>query len=369
MFYILIFFITLIFSLGVDFSRRKDVREASFILVVLFLSVIGGMRDLGVGADTLVYSESSYYAAKELNGVKDFFTSERDKGYLLINVIAVWIGDLHMAHFIGQLITNGLILYAGFLLKCKYKPIVFTAFVFVYLFVFYNQTYNFMRQYCAIAFVLVAFYYMLCERWWLMSLFIALSISFHLSAFLSCIIPIYYYFCVVCKSDKMKWFSLLGSLLLFVVTYQFYMVLDNLTSYGFVDETYQNRYGEDGQWGEGRSRLRPTFIFLFFAVLYLVYVANQRKILKSRFCFFWGALQITYIAITMLSFVASQLYRLGLYFYLPTLMLASFVIMTKKIRIIERLIFFSVIVLDWFIYVYLHNNAETIPYKSAVLGI
>ncbi|MBQ3944072.1 MAG: hypothetical protein II670_00470, partial [Alphaproteobacteria bacterium] len=61
--------------------------------------------------------------------------------------------------------------------------------------------------------------------------------------------------------------------------------------------------------------------------------------------------------------------RLGLFFSVPDMMFASFLIGSKRIGIFEKAAFCGVIILDWFIYIYMHNGAETLPYKSQILGI
>ena len=300
MFYLLVFFISLIFSLGVDCFRKKQWKGVCLVLCVLFLSIIGGLRDIGVGTDTVTYSESYYFAAKEVHSFANLLKSGRDIGYLSLNVIAVWFGSLWIVHFLSQLMTHGLILYVVYLLKKKYPQILFTLFVFVYLMIFYNQTYNFMRQYCAIAVNMVGLYYLLQNRWG--SFFVSLVISyfFHPSAVLFVIVAVYYYMCVYSKSKLYTWLAVLGAIASIILASKFYYLLTEFTEIGLISDTYSDRYGEGDKYG-ARSAFRPTVLLIFFGMFYLMYKAYSKKVLKLPFVFFWCTLHVSYIAFSLLS--------------------------------------------------------------------
>lgn len=368
MFYLVVFLIALLFASGVDYIKKKQIKGVFFILLVLFLSCIGGFRDIGVGTDTVTYSESYYYAAKEIRTFSDLVSTGRDIGYLLLNLVAVFFNALWVVHFLGQLMTHGLILFVVYLLKKKYPVINFTLFVFVYLFVFYNQTFNYMRQYCAIAVSMVGFYYMMQSNWKLFFLSLVVSFYFHPSAALFVIAGVYYYMCVSSKSKVYTWIAILGAILSIILTSRFYYILSEFNDIGLVSDVYSDRYGEDGDF-KGRDGFRPTVLFLFLIMFYLMYRAYAKKILKVPYILFWCTLHISFIAFSLLSLFSVFLYRLGLFFYLPNMMFASFLVGTKKITFVEKTAFCGVILLDWFVYIYLHNGGDTLPYKSQILGI
>lgn len=368
MFYLVVFLIALLFASGVDFIKKKQIKGVLFILLVLFLSCVGGFRDVGVGTDTVTYSESYYYAAKEIRSFTDLFSTGRDIGYLLLNLIAVYFDALWVAHFLGQLMTHSLILYVAYLLKRKYSVINFTLFVFVYLFVFYNQTYNFMRQYCAMAVTMVGFYYMLQSNWKFFGLSLVVSFYFHPSAAFFAIAGVYYYMCVSCKSRFYTWLAIIGAVLSIILTTRFYYILSEFNDIGLISDVYTDRYGDASDF-KGRDGFRPTVLFVFFAMFYIMYRAYTKSIFKVQYILFWCTLHISYIAFSLLSLFSVFLYRLGLFFYLPNMMFASFVVGTRKISFIEKTVFCSVILLDWIVYIYIHNGGDTIPYKSQILGI
>lgn len=368
MFYLLVFFISLIFSLGVDFLRKKQLKGVCLVLCVLLLSLIGGLRDIGVGTDTVTYSQSYYFAAKEVHSFSSLLDSGRDIGYLSLNLVAVYLESLWVAHFLGQLMTHGLILYVVYLLKKKYPQIQFSLFVFVYLMIFYNQTYNFMRQYCAIAVNMVGLYYLLQNKWGYFFVSLVISYFFHPSAVLFVIVAVYYYMCVYSKSKLYTWLAVLGAIASIVLASKFYYFLTEFNEIGLISDTYSERYGEGDKYG-ARSAFRPTVLLIFVGMFYLMYKAYSKKILKLPFVFFWCTLHISYITFSLLSFFSVYLYRLGLCFSVPDMMFASFLVASKKTNIAEKVIFCAIILLDWYIYILLHNGAETLPYKSKILGI
>lgn len=368
MFYIQIFVVALAISLGVDLAKTKRVKGSFFVLLVLFLSLVGGLRDIGVGTDTVTYSESYYYAAKDIHSFMDLIDSGRDIGYVLLNLIAVYFQSLWVAHFLGQLMTHGIILYVVYLLKKRYPLIHFSLFVFVYLFIFYNQTFNFMRQYCSIALTMCTLYYMLQNKWGVSLVCMIVSFFFHPSAILFALAGVYYYMCVVSKSKLYTWLAVLGALISIFLASKFYYILSEFSEAGLVSEVYSERYGADGSF-KGREGFRPTVLFMFIGMFYLIYRTYVQKVLKLPYIFFWGTLHVSYIAFSLLSLFSVFLYRLGLYFYLPNMMFASFVVGTKRFNIVEKTTFCSIIVLDWIIYIIMHNGGDTLPYKSRILGI
>lgn len=368
MFYIIIFLISLFLSVWIDCIKNNVIKGIFLTLLILFLSMIGGFRDIGVGTDTVTYSESYYYAAKEIHSLASLLDSGRDIGYLSLNLVAVYLESLWVAHFLGQLMTHGLILYVVYLLKKKYPQIQFSLFVFVYLMIFYNQTYNFMRQYCAIAVNMVGLYYLLQNKWG--SFFVSLVISyfFHPSAVLFVIVAVYYYMCVYSKSKLYTWLAVLGAIASIILASKFYYFLAEFNDIGLISDTYSDRYGEGDKYG-ARSAFRPTVLLIFVGMFYLMYKAYSKKILKLPFVFFWCTLHISYITFSLLSFFSVYLYRLGLFFSVPDMMFASFLVASKKTNIAEKMLFCGIIFFDWFIYILLHNGAETLPYKSKILGI
>lgn len=368
LFYLSVFFLCVFFAFVADYTRYA-IRVIAVGAIVLILSFVGGMRDIGIGTDTTVYSMSYFLEAKHINSWKDFIELDYDKGYVLLNYISTRIGnEVWIAHFVVQLFTNGLIFCAAYKFR-KVIKLKLSLFTLVYCCIFYNQSYNFMRQYCALSLLLVGLYcicnkqilaYIVCQ---------VLAFFFHSSSVLFVAVPILYYTCTVGYKKKWHYVAVFGSMVLIFLMVKFYYDLLSLfNSWEIVSEVYVDRYGQGDKWG-GREGIRKSLILLQLSVFYLLFIAYKRKVVQRSLVMFVLSVNFMFIAFYLLAFHSMYLYRLSLYFYLPLMLFISCIISYKKFYSVERLGFAMVVLLDWYFYIVRHQGAEAFPYQSKILGI
>lgn len=368
MFYLLLFFICTILGALVDKSPKGwDIVFTTCI--TLLLSIVGGVRDIGVGTDTTIYSWSYFLNARYLSSLDDFWELKCDKGYLVLNIIANQLTHkIWGAHLIVQLFTNGLVFYAAYKMR-KIYPLKMSLFTFFYCCMFYNQTYNFMRQYCALAILLVGLYYMLNSRWKIYLLCQILAFFFHSSSILFITIGIAYYTCTIGYQYKWHYFVVLGSAFMVILGYTyFYQILSLLNSMDIISDTLANRYEKGDEFGAAEG-VRKSLILLTGYIGYFIIISFKRHIFQRGYITFLLSLLFLFIAFYLLSFRSRYLYRLSLFFYLPLTMLISNIISSKQIYYIEKIGFVLLVLLDWYLYIVKHGGAEAYPYHSKILGI
>ncbi|WP_455667111.1 EpsG family protein [Phocaeicola sp.] len=337
--------------------------------IVFLLSFVGGMRDIGVGTDTITYSENYFFEAKHLSSWEEFVGLRRDRGYVLLNYIAIKMSEnLWMAQFIIQLFTHGLIFFVAYRARNLFK-LKISLFTLVYCCIFYNQTYNFMRQYCALALLLVGLYYALNKQWKLYVVCQLCAFFFHSTSLLFMCVPILYYACMAENSHKWRYFVVLSSILfVLIISAYYYEALALLNSIDIVSDVYANRYGIGDEFGE-REGLRKSLVLIIICVFYFIYIAYKRAIVEHGFAIFLLSINLFFIAFYLLSFYSIYLYRLSLYFYLPMMLFIVIIASSRKTLELERAGFVMLVLLDWYIYIVKHNGAESFPYQSKILGI
>lgn len=368
MFYLFVFLIGVIFAFFADYAKGK-LPIVFTLCIVLWLSFVGSVRDIGVGTDTTVYSWSYFLSGRFIKTLQDLLYFEGDKGFVALNIVANLITHkIWGAHLVEQFFTNGLIFLVAFKVR-KVYPLKLSIFTLVYCCIFYCQTYNFMRQYCALAVLLVGFYFMLNRQWKSYATCQVLAFFFHSSSVLFITIPILYYTCIVGYKYKWHYWVILGSVVMTVIAYTyFYELLALLNSWNVVNDTLSTRYDKGDTYGT-KEGIRKSLILLISYLGYLLIVAYKRKIFSRNLVMFLLSLLFMYIASYLLSFRSQYLYRLSLYFSLPLFFMTTSLICSKKVFHIERIGFITLLLLDWYYYIVHNGGCEVYPYHSKILGI
>ena len=201
----MLFYITL-FILVIFIAWLADNSEYSYLCIginALILIVFLGLRDYGVGTDTLIYPEHYFTQASRFN-IIELATSDEtfDLGYLVLAYIANLISDNPQSMLF---ITEAFIVITTTIGIVRLKNILGFDYFIYYLFyclVFLNPSLNYMRQNCAVSLLLVGFSYMIEHKWRQYSIFQIASFFFHSSSVLFLIVP---FFLIVYERATLKW--------------------------------------------------------------------------------------------------------------------------------------------------------------------
>ena len=382
-------------------------------MITFLTSIIAGCRDLGVGTDTNIYTESYFNVAKHSNLYKILFgsldISESSRGYLLINYIGVFFADNYwIALFLTSFLIWSTILWGIWKLNKSYAHYHCQIWIFITLFLlyFHNRSYNYMRQFCALSFVFCSYSYYLDRKWLKSILLFIVAFSFHTSAIVTILIPIFYYITYYLTGNRRFYKNIIvafksqastivpiliplhnftsGSrrlhknviVLLVTITFVYVVFLMNFesiimylgSSQGLILEVYAERYSSDNEafWSAGLGK--QTYI-LFLAELFVIYYGYIKKIIIQQMFIYILLLHFTFLGTYALTLISVYLNRLSYYFYIIDLWYISLILSAKKAN---RLLLYAYLLthaIIWYYYFIYGNANETYPYTSRILNI
>lgn len=369
MFVYLLSFIYCIFFHYVAYRMKN--KMAKYVLVfapLIWLAFLAGVRDYGVGTDTMVYSKAYLDDACHAHGINDLLNNDNktisNKGYLFLN----YFGTLLMSHiFIEWFLTELLFLVCAYLTVvrlAKYYQINLALFSVLFLFAFYNPSLNLMRQMCAISICLLSFSFMIEKKRVIAILLLLAAITFHTSSAVFILAFAYWHF-----SDtryKALMFSIVSGGMLLGIAF-FFWLLKILGSLGVFSKVYMERYGIGSQF-EGE---RVPFAFMGVAAVILigVLISYSKKVLTDSENFFFLLIHTTFMILMSLNFLVGTLIRISYYFYAVDLVIMAILLTSRKIHMSYKMLMSLVVIFMWlYNFMYL-NGHSTYPYKSQILGI
>lgn len=374
----LIGFALSLFLIAVSEKRHAKLFAVCSVVALLIPCLIAAFRAVTVGTDVQVYvtrltdaaisssSLGNYLSGFWSIGYRDQLISDYEIGFsAMVYVIAKLTHSLPAILFVIQALVI-VPIYTALARNRKNAPVWLGMLVFYLL--FYNATLNMMRQWIAMAFLLLAFQ-MLSERkvvWCF--LFSATAFLFHLSAIL--VIPIYIiYWFLQCQrrlvfqlgqlriTGRTLW-ALLISAVALVAIMNLHIILRILTALS-IDRF--NNYLEGNQisllMGQIIMRLPPIAILLF----------NWKPLRKSNphAVFFLTMLLLDVVAAQLIS-VDVYAFRIGQYF-LQYIILAVPAIYACRKKGFERTLTVVLIIgycLFYWYFTYVHQGRhETYPYQ------
>lgn len=365
----LIIFLYSIFFHYVAYKVKNQVAKYCFVFFpLLCLAFLAGARDYGVGTDTLLYSKEYFNDALHAQGIGDLLKNNNihisNKGYLFLNYLGVQI----MSNiFIAWFLTELLILTCTYLAVMKisrFYQIHLAVFSVLYLFAFYNVSFNLMRQMCAISICLLSYAYLLEKKYIVTGVLFLLSITFHTSAVIFLLVFVYHYW-MDTKRKKLLFAAISGAMALGILLY--YQLLMILGRFGVFTKVYMERYGLNSQF-EG-ERVPYAFVVVALTIYVGIWLSYKYQLLKDDENYFLLLTHTTFTILMTLNVLVNTLIRVSYYFYALDIVFMGILLTSKKMHIGYKIAFVSVIVFMWFYsYMYLNGNA-TYPYRSQILGI
>ena len=112
--YLLTICITLFFVHIADKTRERTIRIVLLFLSILVPSCIGGLRDLSVGKDVLLYGTEFFQYAKSCDSIRELFENmdSTEYGYFLLNylycpyILFSLLKIQHFYHIIKQVFAS-----------------------------------------------------------------------------------------------------------------------------------------------------------------------------------------------------------------------------------------------------------------------
>lgn len=364
--YIILFVLTTAFALLSDKSYRPQI---GLVSIVLLLSFVLGLRDFGVGTDTLVYPET-YFTQAGLYDIFEIIWRDEgfDLGYMLLAYIATFISsDSHSMLFITELFIISMTVIGVWRLK-QILNFYYCIYFLLYCLMFLNPSLNYMRQYCAVSILLIGFSFLLEQKWKEYSLFQIIAFFFHSSSLLFLIVP---FFIVINNRTSVKVRNIIiVSFFAFVISsvIAFYEYLQLFSTLGLVSETYGERYGEVSEFSGG-NLYGPAYILYILLNYTLLYYSYKMELMTRDNVFLAICLYTSSVIFFYTSTYIVFLNRLALFFDYIVIVYLAVMLSAKEIPVYFRgaLLFLQIYL--WARMYVIANSSETMPFTSEILGI
>jgi hypothetical protein len=249
----------------------------------------------------------------------------------------------------------------------KKSIVCWSTFLFVWLFYFYNMSMNAMKQYCAMSILLIAFVYLLNNRWLKALLLIVPASFFHSTSVLVLLIFLLYFFSFI-QNKKLRNLSmaLLMSASLFFVAFIF-KLLPILNNIGFVSDKYLARYGSNIEF-ESANIFGPCFLVFWGGLLFLILHALKQKKISTRLAAVFIGVHMFCFIFRLAAFSVVYLARMSEYWFYFDFLILCILLNVGASKYIRFLLYLCIVYLWVKSYIW-YPGAQTYPYISSILGI
>ena len=340
------------------YSRRNKLPfYIVMLLFLLFPSLIGGARDFTIGIDIYTYGIEHFRYAASCKSLYELYKDppSHEMGWFVANYLSSRIAkDLNFFFFLSEFLKLTIVSYSAIHLRHRLNPVFF---VFTYFMFFYFTGWCLMRQSFAMAICCLAFTMYLDKKYFLFVLIILLARTFHNSAVLMFVFPVFNYF----KKWKYSYFLLMTALMLTFSSV--YFIIEKVAESGLFREDFYSLYFDSGV---------PTSKgFMVIVAIYIMYglLSSLEKDSSVRCLIMNNA--IFAMALILMGQYVNVAYRAAFY---PMLCLMIITLMSfKSIRQNnKKQIIYVVVGFAFLLYFYVESTHEllgTIPYSSKILGI
>ncbi len=367
--YLIAFFISIISCYFGEKNIEKNtiVSRCFFVISVLMVSVLAGVRDFNIGTDVMTYGNYVFNASNACTNLVELMqnnVAEIETLYLVLNyVVSRFTNNVNWLYFIIGIITYSLIMLG--LTKYKNYISITTGWA-CFLFLFYSETLNAIRQTIALAIVFWGFHYMLEKKYVQYVVITAVAVLFHVSSILS-LITCAVYFILVKKDTFLTKTLIVGGCFVGIMLYS--EILELLISIGILPDKFVRYYGTGFSF-----EINPTIIRLPFLLLMIIYYTQfcrgDKEHSKSEWSSYIIFLVLEMLFVQMRS-IMPALYRASFYFGCYKLIAYGRLqkLMNKQSKTISAIIIGIYLLVVWYYQVVIQGNNGTYPYSSSILGI
>ena len=365
--YFIAFFTSILFCWLGERSSYKFafISKIFYLLSVLIISIFTALRDLNIGTDIQTYAIWEFNDAIASNDLADFVINRlgiMEPFYSVLNyIVSCFTNNIHWLLFIIAILIYGFTL-AG-LYKYNSKIAVWMGWA-CFLFIFYGDTLNMLRQSIAISICFWGFHYVLDlkdKRFWV-TLFIAFL--FHNSAII--FIPIYFLYKVLIRRNT--FFFDVSIILCFIFAICYYQLfLELFMNIGLLPEKFIRYISYGFNLEVNPIILRLPFI-VFALCFYKQFVFKDSVYSKAESTLYILMLIFDMISCQLRSILV-PLYRISLYFGIYKLIVYSRIYFITKNKFFMGTMLLIFLIALWIYQNVVQGNNEIYPYTSNTLGI
>lgn len=372
--YICVFILSITFTYFAEKSRNKINFILCSFIAILIPSILAGIRDSGIGTDTQVYVDSSWYIIETYANqpitifIKDILNNniQLEIAYNLIGYcIAVLGGNIHWFYFILNFIV---LLFVYLTINDNKHNASMSLMMFVFLFTFYNISLNLVRQSLALSICSYAYKYIERKQWRNFIIFQVLAILTHNTAFFF-ILVVPFHFLLESKRTVLNKYFVYAILLITPFAFSLSdIIISYLVLVGFLPIHFLNYTTQNAENMIVRSALVVylcLWLTMYIGAKYSkISIFNARKYLS--FYFFSSELFFS-------SYFSQFAFRISYYFsylsniiFIPRL-IRLMISKNRPVGLIFKWVICALIIFYWYWSIVVHNGNETIPYKSKIL--
>lgn len=357
-------------KLNIKMNNKLNIKLNNIFSIfgIVLLSTLAGLRASSVGVDVSTYVISSFNKVSTYNSILEVIKNHTlEIGYELFEyIISRFFNNVHWLHFFTQLIIISGVYSFSKLFKDTSNWILV---IFAFLCIYYNQSYNTVRQWLAISIYLFSIKYLLEEKFVKCYLICILSYSFHSSAIIIFIIPLIYKY-IKTKNFKFKYLIIMsiGVIISFIFLDKISLWLIKI---GVLSTKYEHYFFNlEGDSSIIMQILSRIPVLLGTLIFYKQLVKNN-QINVLMFLFLIIDLVIGGIGSSKFGYIGRCSLYFGVWQCAIISQLYNVIIKTveKKYKFLILAIFIFILILYWY-YCYIHRGfSGTYPYISDIFSI
>ncbi len=357
-----------------NFAKNKAICKVWLFNIVIINSIIIGLRDIGVGADTLSYIEAYFNAAyliSDFHSLLYFAYEGYDKGFLVLAWVATqWADDPRCLMFITELFIVVFIVLGVYEYKKTLNTNI-TLFMLLFCLLYQQESVNLMRQFCAMSILFYGYSLFLQKRIKTYCILQVLAYFLHTTSVLFVIVPLFY--TLSHTTGIMKYYFLAGSSVLIILFITFYLsFLGSISDLGIFQEVYAERYGKNSIY-EGSERASFATYLTFIVELFVYYNINKYKIESQSYRYMFLSLFCVNFLLGLTTMASAFFFRLAYYIGIVFIVYFPIVLKARKTNVnylfyICVALFFIKMVKDIYLKE-LYGEENHLSYTSQILGI
>jgi hypothetical protein len=355
-------------------TKNKLVFTLFSMIAILLPAALAGLRDTGIGTDTVTYGEEIFYIIDlgDYNFWQFWAAYKKDLlpdveiGYLFLNyLVSVFYDSPNWLYFYANLVV------VVFYYKAAYdnrKKASMWLVMFFFFFLFYNPSLNIMRQSIAVAVTLYAYKFIENKNWKWVLFWLYVVYNLHSSGIFFVILIMIFRIYELENRRISRWAQVLFVVITSICFLYFVQLIGVLSSVLAGFSKYEELYSD-----EGKSTIVLTSLVVYIFMLF-IYRFARRFVLNKHILGYYFYSKIVGLAFFFTSLLSVTAGRVGWYvnvldcIFMPR---ALHMVWLRNKRAAEMLTFLIMIIVIfvWYWTTILGGIHETSPYKSTLLGI
>lgn len=388
--YIVTFSVSLFFSFLSENEKNKSIQNVCLFIAVLIPCILAGMRDVTIGVDTSGYVKTLYDVAAKSSSIKQYYLSSFyyewnfkpiitfDFAYTLLTYICATLFRSFGAFLFCTEAVIMIPIVAALKQINKYFNINITVSLLLFYLIYYNTTFNAVRQWLSIGFAFLAIAHLCTDKKSKrIVIYIVLSILFHKSGMLVLVLMVLYYVINEAKRKMLRVGNITYDYDKMKVLFVAFICILLLMSMTYIIVPVMSRIGLSRYVGYINGHISFSINQVIYQVPYLLILAisghtlskdeSDDKLLKN-FKLFSLCVFIVNAVFSQLATVMENSWRMVILFGLFNVLTFSFIYQNENNRSKKLLLLFILLIYGcfyWYFVYVLTGRHGTVPYISA----